>query len=54
MSKTKRKIKDSYWDEDTDNRKPVETKKNKRLDRALKTKDVSAFFEDDDEYEGYW
>jgi len=56
MSKTKRKVKENYWDEETPVRKPVESKKNKRLDRALKTKDVSVFLEEDDDYdyETYW
>jgi hypothetical protein len=51
MSKTKRKNLEKNWDEYEGPRirSNEKKKKNKRIDRALKTRDISIFVEDDDE-----
>lgn len=52
MSKTKRNKIDS-WEDEEDNYRLSDKqnkKKERRIERALKTKDISIFFEDDGEY----
>lgn len=53
MSKTKRKNNDYYWDEERAPKAVGLDKKNKRFERALKTKDFSDFIEEEDEEENW-
>jgi hypothetical protein len=53
MSKTKRRNADNFWEEDRVPKGVVQSKKNKRFERALKTKDFSDFVEEDEDEENW-